>query len=146
MPRLADCRIAVLVSLGLCSLTLQLRARGLPDVMAEIDRRGARWKDETLPDARIVAIAKRVCRCRVFQLPVFPRECLREAVTLYYVLSRLGRPVRLHVGVRRHAGRFLAHSWVTTAADACVPDIEARAFGILYSHPHHLSADEGAGQ
>lgn len=45
--------------------------------------------------------------------PPWRYTCLRRGVVLYHLLRRAGRPVALHIGVRKDAGGTLAaHAWL----------------------------------
>jgi hypothetical protein len=45
--------------------------------------------------------------------PPWRYTCLRRGVVLYHLVRRAGRPVALHVGVRKDAGGGLAaHAWL----------------------------------
>lgn len=45
--------------------------------------------------------------------PPWRYTCLRRSVVLYYLLRRAGRPVALHIGVRKDGGGALAaHAWL----------------------------------
>ena len=38
--------------------------------------------------------------------------CLRRSLTLYYLLTRLGYPVRVALGATTHQGSLVAHAWL----------------------------------
>jgi hypothetical protein len=45
--------------------------------------------------------------------PPWRYTCLRRGVVLYHLLRRAGRPVALHIGVRKDAaGALAAHAWL----------------------------------
>ena len=45
--------------------------------------------------------------------PPWRYTCLRRSVVLYYLFRRAGRPVALHIGVRKDAvGALAAHAWL----------------------------------
>jgi hypothetical protein len=45
--------------------------------------------------------------------PPWRHTCLKRGVVLYWLLRRAGRPVALHIGVRRDgAGALAAHAWL----------------------------------
>ena len=45
--------------------------------------------------------------------PPWRYTCLRRGIVLYHLLRRAGRPVALHIGVRKDAGGVLAaHAWL----------------------------------
>ena len=47
--------------------------------------------------------------------PPWRYTCLRRGLVLYHLLRRAGRPVALHIGVRKEAGGALAaHAWLVS--------------------------------
>ena len=45
--------------------------------------------------------------------PPWRHTCLKRGVVLYWLLRRAGRPVALHIGVRKdEAGALAAHAWL----------------------------------
>lgn len=45
--------------------------------------------------------------------PPWRYTCLKRGVVLYWLLRRAGRPVALHIGVRKdEAGALAAHAWL----------------------------------
>jgi hypothetical protein len=84
---------------------------------------------------RAVQIVARICRMRLFQQPVFPRPCLRRALALYSVLSRMGYPVEIHFGVRRDGRDLHGHSWVTLKGEPLGERTPEEPFRAIYSYP-----------
>ena len=82
----------------------------------------ARWVDQRLSD-----------------LPrPWRRTCLKRAAVLYYLLRRSGRPVHLHIGVRKgSAGELQAHAWlVRDGVPILEPDqSEHRGFAVIAAFP-----------
>jgi hypothetical protein len=62
-------------------------------------------------DAALAAFVDRwLCRLP----PPWRRTCLRRSVVLFHLLRRAGRPVVLHIGVRKDPGGALAaHAWLS---------------------------------
>ena len=50
----------------------------------------------------------------LYRLPrPWRHTCLKRSAVLYHLLRRAGRPVQLHIGVRRdEQGKFAAHAWL----------------------------------
>jgi hypothetical protein len=76
----------------------------------------------------------------VFDLPVFPRVCLRRSLALYHVLGRMGHPVSLHIGVRPGESDLEGHSWVTIDGRALGEADPMEQFRAIYSYPIPSSA------
>jgi hypothetical protein len=82
-----------------------------------------------------IRVIRRVCRLPLFQLPGFPRPCLRESLALFRVLTRLGYPARFHIGVRKVGEQLWGHSWITChGRPLCRADQDC-LFWTLYSYP-----------
>ena len=84
---------------------------------------------------RAVATVVRLCQARLFRLPLFPRSCLRQALALYYVLTRMGYPVVIHFGVRKEGGELHGHSWVTCQGTPVAERTRTDLFTIVYAYP-----------
>jgi hypothetical protein len=82
-----------------------------------------------------VATVVQLCQARLFRLPLFPRSCLRQALALYYVLTRLGYPVAIHFGVRKEREELHGHSWVTCQGTPVAERTPTALFTIVYSYP-----------
>jgi hypothetical protein len=105
---------AVRLGAWLAVLPIRLRRHPLPQLLAHLTPGHARAQPSN-PRERdmVVRVVVRLCRWRCFRGRLFPRLCLRQSLTLYYVLARLGEPVALHVGVSKKGERLLGHCWVT---------------------------------
>lgn len=44
--------------------------------------------------------------------PPWRYTCLRRGIVMYHLLRRAGRPVGLHIGVRKDQGVLQAHAWL----------------------------------
>jgi hypothetical protein len=71
---------------------------------------------------------------RFFDLPLFPRACLRRSLTLYSLLTQGGYPVEIHFGVRTDGGDLRAHSWVTLHGAPLAETGPEEIFRTIYSH------------
>ena len=87
-------------------------------------------------------MAVRVSQLPLFRLPIFPGACLRRALALYYVLSRLGCPVQIHFGVQKGGHSLDGHSWVTLRGAPIADPDGAAAFSTVYSFPSTRSCYE----
>jgi hypothetical protein len=82
-----------------------------------------------------VRMVVRVCRLKLFRLPLFPRACLRQSLALYYALARLGYPVQIHFGVQKKGKRLYGHSWVTLHGRPVAEKARIEVFKAVYSYP-----------
>jgi Transglutaminase-like superfamily len=100
------------VGLWLCALPLRLHWYGLPGLLARLTPQGELVPSQRGLDVDSVAwVTGCVCRRRLFHSRLFPRLFLRLAP--YAVLSRLGYPAIIHVGLAKDGGVLHGHSWVT---------------------------------
>jgi Transglutaminase-like superfamily len=76
-----------------------------------------------------------LCQARLFRLPLFPRPCLRQALALYYVLTRMDYPVAIHFGVCKTGEELHGHSWVTFQGKLVAERTRIDIFTIVYSYP-----------
>jgi hypothetical protein len=120
----------------LCSLPIIVRSRTLPFLLERIGPAGERpRRSHSLELNRAVQIVARICRMRLFDLPIFPRACLRRALALYYVLTRMGYPVEIHIGVHKDGRDLHGHSWVTLHGKPLGERAPAEIFRTIYSYP-----------
>jgi hypothetical protein len=120
----------------LCMLPLRLRIHPLPTLLhhlALIQERGAATTSVELE--RAVRLVVRVCRLWCFRWPMFPRACLRQALALYHVLTRMGYPVAIHFGVHKEGEELRGHSWVTLQGKPVAERTRPEAFTPVYSYP-----------
>jgi Transglutaminase-like superfamily len=112
--QLAQLWWALRVVVWLCGLPLRLHRHSLPELLERLTPRHARAQRPS-PQEREVAvrIVARLCRLRCFRGRRFPRLCVRQSLTLYYVLARLGEPVAIHIGVSKKGEALYGHNWVT---------------------------------
>jgi hypothetical protein len=106
--------LAMRLSAWLAVLPIRLRLHTLPELLERLTPRYPRAQRSS-PQKREMAvrIAARLCRLRCFRGRLFPRLCVRQSLTLYYVLAHLGEPVVLHIGVAKNGETLRGHSWVT---------------------------------
>jgi hypothetical protein len=105
-------RLAIRVGLWMCLLPLRLRVYPLPVLLHSLTR-SRRTHSRNIDMEQAVRTVVHLCRLGLFRLPIFPRLCLRQALALHYVLTRLGYPAEIHFGVRKAGGDLHGHSWVT---------------------------------
>jgi len=135
--------LAVWVGLWLCTLPIRLRVYALPVLLQRLScGRGRGRRRSLLEMEQAVRLVVRICQLRFFRCRLFPRGCLRRALTLYYVLTRLGYPARIHIGVRKRGGRLEGHSWVTLEGKAVADRTPPAAFRAIYSFPSTPSTAE----
>jgi hypothetical protein len=127
---------AVRLGLWLCGLPLLLRLYSLPTLLHRLTPAGGHWtRPAPVEMERIVRLVVRLCHLRLFRLPLFPRTCLRQALTLYVVLTRLGYPVQIHFGVQKTGETLHGHSWVTVQGQPVAERLQPTCFSIVYSYP-----------
>jgi hypothetical protein len=127
--------LAARVGAWLSVLPIVLRTRTLPLVLERLAVASERPRTGNPLDLnQTVQIVVRVCRLRIFRLPVFPRPCLRRSLALYYFLGRMGHPIEIHFGVRKDGRDLHGHSWVTLQGKALRERDPAEAFSTIYSY------------
>jgi transglutaminase superfamily protein len=132
---LSEYLLAARTGAWLLSLPIRLRFRNLPRFLANLRPASpTRPKDDRGAD-RTARIVTRVCRLPIFDLPLFPRICLRRSLALYHVLGRMGYPVSLHIGVRKDDAGLEGHSWVTLDGESLGERDPVERFRAIYSYP-----------
>ena len=126
--------LRVWVGLWLCGLPLRLRVFSLPTFLHHLTL-ARRTRGRRLEMDHAVATVVRLCQAWLFRLPLFPRPCLRQALALYYVLTRMGVPVAIHFGVRKEGEALRGHSWVTCQGTPVAERARTDLFTVVYSHP-----------
>jgi transglutaminase superfamily protein len=112
--RLAQLWWALRVVIWLCGLPLRLYRYNLPELLEHLTpRHTPAQRPRPLERDMAVRIVARLCRLRCFRGRGFPRLCMRQSLTLYYVLARLGEPVAIHIGVSKKGDVLYGHNWVT---------------------------------
>jgi hypothetical protein len=132
LPRLW---LAVRVGIRALSLPLLIRIHAVPDLLRGLAGDGAEEPSDPGHLAGTVRIVTRVCRLGLFDLPIFPRPCLRRSLVLYAILTREGYPARIHFGVRSEGSQLHGHSWVTVRGIPLGESAPPQAFRAVYSHP-----------
>jgi hypothetical protein len=126
--------LRVQVGLWLCGLPLRLRAYSLPMLLHRLTR-ARRSRGRLLEIDRAVETVVQLCHAPLFRLPLFPRPCLRQALALYYVLTRMGYPVTIHFGVCKEGEEFYGHSWMTFQGTPIAERTRTDLFTVVYSYP-----------
>ena len=127
--------LALDVVLWLFSLPALLRVHTMPTLL---ERLTAGKKEKARPAANLnvaVGIVTRICNLSVFRARFFPKLCLRQSLTLFRALSRMGYPVEIHFGVRKDDKTLSGHSWVTLRGEAVVDTAPSVIFKAVYSYP-----------
>ena len=124
------------LGIWLCLLPIVLRFRSLPKLLKcqRLVLRRVQSKSPAEMD-RAVRMTIRLCHLRVFRLPRFPRACLRQSMTLYRVLNRMGYPVQSHFGIHKDGDVLQGHSWVTLEGRPIAERTQTEAFKLVYSCP-----------
>jgi len=146
-------RVAVLeycfaarVGLWLCWLPIGLHIHSLPALLQRLkSAQNRHQKRSFMKMERAVEIVVRVCNLFFFQLPIFPRACLRRSLALYRTLGRMGYPVEFHLAVHKPMQSFTAHSWVTFDGKPVADAGQNDSFKLLYSYPSKNIADPNGG-
>jgi len=91
------------------------------------------------PDTLLAAYVAQILRRLP---PPWRYTCLRRSLVLFHLLRRAGRPVGLHIGVRKRDGSLQAHAWlVQDGAPYLEPDAdEHRAFQVIATFPDDTAA------
>jgi len=84
---------------------------------------------------RAVHLVLRVCQMRLFRTRLFPLVCLRQSLTIYYTLTRLGYPVTIHFGVRKGKEELQGHCWVTVKGMPVTERGDSSPYRIIYTYP-----------
>ena len=126
--------LKVRVGLWLCGLPLRLRMSSLPMLLHRLTQ-ARRTRSRLLERDRAIAMVVRLCQARLFRLSVFPRPCLRQALALYYMLTRMGYPAAIHFGVRKAGEELHGHSWVTCQGTPVAEHTRIDLFTTVYSYP-----------
>lgn len=133
---LSDCWLAFQIGVLLCRLPVLLRLYALPTLLHRLTP-----SDATImiaPDLerdRAVRLVRQVCQLRLFRTRLFPLVCLRQSLSLYYTLTRLGCPVMIHFGVRKGKEELQGHSWVTLEGMPVAEQGGSTPYRIVYTYP-----------
>lgn len=136
IAQLSDCWLAIQIGVLLCQLPVLLRLYALPTLLHRLTPRDPTGM--TAPDEerdRAVRLVLRVCQLRLFRTRLFPLVCLRQSLTLYYTLTRLGYPVMIHFGVRKGKEELQGHSWVTVKGMPVTERGDSSPYRIVYTYP-----------
>jgi len=82
----------------------------------------------------VISVVRRVCGLSLFSLPLFPRVCLRQSLSLYRELTGMGYTTAIHFGVRREGGELIGHSWVTVNGIPIAEPSAVSSLSITYSY------------
>jgi hypothetical protein len=137
---------AVRLGLWLCWLPILLRVYTLPGLLQRLTPLRGRQQSRSPPEMdQAVRMVVRLCQLRLFRRPMFPRPCLRQALALYYVLIRMGYPVKIHFGVYKEGEDLHGHSWVTVQGMPVAERTLGEACKVIYSFPlasHRVPPDK----
>jgi hypothetical protein len=134
--------LAFWMGLWLCLLPLRLHADGVLRFLQQLKlTSGPCPGPPRLELEAVVRVTRWMCRQRLFRSRLFPRTCLRQALTLYAVLGRLGYPVAIHFGVAKDGDLLQAHSWVTVHGQPVGEPEVVERWQVIYT----AAAGHGAG-
>jgi len=133
------------VCVRLCRVSILLRFRTLPELLEQLAPREGHRDRKTHPTLdRAVQIIVRVCYLRLFRGRLFPRTCLRQALTLYDMLTYLGYAVTIYFGILKIGEQLRGHSWVTVEGASIAENGDSGAsHRVVYSYP---SSQPGSAQ
>jgi hypothetical protein len=132
---LSECWLAARVGFFVCSLPLRLRRQTLPRFLERLASPGRPpIAGRAIKPQRVAQIVRRVCLLGIFRAPVFPKECLRQSLTLFAFLARMGHPVEIHFGVRKQGEDLGGHSWVALDGHSLGERDPAGDFRTIYSY------------
>lgn len=127
--------LALSVALWLFRLPIIVRIYSLSGLLERLKRTARSQKKQTALELKeAVPIVTRICYVRLFGSRVFPRACLRQSLTLYRALTRMGYPVEIHFGVRKAGDDLLGHSWVTIEGKPLADGTQTYLFNAVYSY------------
>jgi Transglutaminase-like superfamily len=133
---LSEFAFALRLGIWLCLLPIFLRLRPFPALLQRFTLFRRRSKSRSpLEMDRAVEIVMRLCQMRLFYLPIFPRPCLRQALALYHVLTRIGYSVEIHFGIHKQGKDLQGHSWVTIQGKPVAERTRTEIFKSVYSYP-----------
>jgi Transglutaminase-like superfamily len=139
--RLARLWVAIRVGVWRCGLPIRWRVHSLPRLLHHLTPApGQAPRRVPLALDQAVRLVRRICRLRCFRGPLFPQACLRQALALYHLLSRLGYPVEIHVGVYQAGEALRGHSWVTVDGKSVAERIPPEALQTIYAFPAPASS------
>lgn len=116
----------------LLALPIGYRRRSLPDLLRRLE--SSRFPCPLSP-AQIARIVRRVAIMRVFRTRVFPRACLRRALTSFAILSGRCPSSTFVIGVQVTPDGIGAHSWVTVDGQPVDERRSVDDFRIVYTYP-----------
>jgi hypothetical protein len=127
---------AVRLGVWLCGLPIRLRLYSLPGLLQRLTQgRDRQIHHQPMELEPMVAFVRQLCHLRPFRGSFFPRACLRQALALYYVLTRMGYRVTIHFGVAKTGEALDAHSWVTLQGQPVAERLQLERWQIVYAYP-----------
>jgi hypothetical protein len=127
---------AMRIGVWLCGLPVRLRWYSLPGLLQRLTQgRDRQTHHQPMELETMVALVTQLCHLRPFRGSFFPRACLRQALALYYVLTRMGYPVTIHFGVAKAGEALDGHSWVTIQGQPVAERLQPKRWQIVYSYP-----------
>ena len=131
----AKALLALDMVLWLCWLPVMVRVRTVPTLLDRLARSGKSVRRTPMGLKDVVGIVTAICNLRPFRLRFFPKVCLRQSLTLYRTLSKMGYPVEIHFGALKRGEDLCGHSWVTMDGAPLADTAKSEVFKVLYSYP-----------
>jgi hypothetical protein len=115
-------------------LPVILRSYTIPALLKRLSG-GTEYRNKPVLELQAAArIVMRICNLRPFRSRIFPKQCLRQSLTLYRTLTRMGYPVEIHFGVLKDETNLRGHSWVTIAGEPVADTARRGIFKVVYSY------------
>ena len=125
--------LALDLFLWLWCLPVILQIYTIPVLLKRLSGR-TKYKGKPVLELQAAAgIGMRICHLRPFRSRIFPKQCLRQSLTLYRTLTRMGYPVEIHFGVLKDEENFRGHSWVTIEGEPVADTTQSGIFRVVYS-------------
>lgn len=113
-------------------LPIAYRRRSLPELLGRLERQRTLCD---LPAAQAAGIVRRLSTLRVFRNRLFPRVCLRRALTTFALLSGGPSSPVFVIGVRPAPEGVNAHSWIEIDGQPLQEMRPLETFRVVYSYP-----------
>ena len=133
--------LALDLILWLIRLPVMLRIHTVSKLLKPLARSEQRRRKNVIELKDAVKIVTRICNLRPFRSRLFPKQCLRQSLSLYRTLIRLGYPVEIHFGVLKDDKSLHGHSWVTLQGEPLADTVRSGIFKVVYSYPSGRSRE-----
>jgi len=127
--------------LVLLTLPVGYRRRSVPDLLKELAHRRTLCE---LPPVEVARIVRRISSMRIFRNRLFPRACLRRALTCFAMLSGDRTDASFVVGVQTAPNGISAHSWVSIDGQPLGERRSVDDFRVIYTYPEDHPPERGS--